>query len=178
MSRRNIVLTGFTGTGKSTIGKIIAQKLSMRFIDIDSEIERIEGINVNDIFARYGERYLRRLEEKIINDRLILDNVVIATGKGTMLDKDKVDIIREKGIVIHLKARPDVIVRNLSRGTKYSTYFSDEEIKKRVNEMLNKRREFYNSNDFEVDVSDMTPEEASEKIIRMVEINKEMKLCP
>lgn len=168
MSRRNIVLTGFTGTGKSTVGRIIAEKLSMRFIDIDMEIERIEGLNINGIFARYGERYLRRLEEKIINDKLILDDVVIATGKSTVLDKNKIDAIREKGIVIYLKARPDVILKNISGGGENKTYSFSEEMKKRISEMLDKRREFYRNNDFEIDVSDMTPEEVSEQILRMV----------
>ena len=84
-----ISLIGHMGSGKTTIGKLIQKKLLYSFIDSDYEIEKKLQLSINDIFKQFGEEYFRLQEKKVIHDILVLDKpVVIATGGGSILDKD------------------------------------------------------------------------------------------
>ena len=117
---KNIILTGFMGSGKSTIGRIIAKKLEHSyFLDTDSLIEHFENRSISDIFESDGEEYFREAEKRVFNwIKNDVKNGVISTGGGLPMF---VPEIKEAGIVIYLKVEFDEIINRLS----------DEEIKKR-----------------------------------------------
>ena len=81
---KNIVLVGLMGAGKSSVGKLLAQKLNLSFVDTDEFIEKQENIKISDIFSKYGEQYFRDLENKVISDLATKTSLVISTGGGSV----------------------------------------------------------------------------------------------
>ena len=84
-SKKNIVLIGMMGSGKSSIGKILSKKLNINFIDIDRKIEEVESLSISDIFKKNGENYFRKIEEKISLKYLKSENNVISLGVEDLL---------------------------------------------------------------------------------------------
>lgn len=112
---KNIVLIGFMGTGKSSIGVRLAHRLKKQFVDVDSEIENITGMSVSEIFRRHGERRFRS-EERLMAEKLgKRKGLVIATGGGLVLDKENVKALRENGILICLEASAQEIYERTNR---------------------------------------------------------------
>ncbi len=161
---RNIVLTGFMGTGKSTVGKLAADRLNLQFVDTDEAIESRMQQTVSDIFSIYGEQYFREKENEIIKEYACLGNQVIATGGGAVLNPDNMDNLRANGLIILLKARPEVIYRNVFRGNNRPLLKSQNPLE-RIKELLEERDSFYKNNDWEIDVSDIAVEEVVDRII-------------
>lgn len=117
---KNIVLIGFMGTGKSTVGLKVAEKLKMEFVDMDREIEKITGMTISELFKRHGEVRFRS-EEKLMAQKLShRNNQVIATGGGIVLQEENVKALQENGILICLDAdAADIFERvNRKRGTR------------------------------------------------------------
>ena len=97
--KRNIVLTGMPSSGKSTVGKQLAQTLNMRFIDTDNEIERVSGKKISEIFENLGEDAFRDLESKVVEDVSAKQNCVIATGGGAILRDRNIMLLKGNGTV-------------------------------------------------------------------------------
>jgi shikimate kinase len=112
---RTIVMVGLMGAGKTSIGKRLAQRLGLSFIDADHEIETAAGCTIEEIFERYGEAAFRDGERKIIQRLLERPPHVLATGGGAFIDPDTRARIKEAGISVWLKADLDVLVRRVSR---------------------------------------------------------------
>jgi len=102
MDFKNISLIGFMGSGKSTVGKILAKKLGYLFIDLDRVIELDQEKEIRDIFKIYGEKYFRELETKVIKKIYKNKNCVFACGGGVVKRKENMGVIRENSIVIYL----------------------------------------------------------------------------
>ena len=112
---KNVIIIGFMGTGKSSVGIRMAQRLHYQFVDMDREIERLTGMSVADIFRRCGETRFRS-EEKLLARKLAgRSNLVIATGGGTVLQPENIDVLEENGVVICLEAAPEDILQRVSR---------------------------------------------------------------
>ena len=90
------------GSGKTSIGKIFAKRMSMGFMDLDEEIIKDEKCSISEIFDKFGEKKFRRLENEKLLSTLKLDNYVISTGGGVVMNLDNVKIMRENGCIIHL----------------------------------------------------------------------------
>jgi shikimate kinase len=112
---KNLVLIGFMGTGKSTIGFRLAQKLGMEFIDMDREIETVSGLSVADLFKQYGEVRFRSEEGLMAKKLGTREDTVIATGGGTVLSSDNINALSENGILICLDAQPEDIFARVNR---------------------------------------------------------------
>lgn len=97
--KRNIVLTGMPSSGKSTVGKQLAQTLNMRFIDTDNEIERVSGKKISEIFENLGEDAFRDIESKVVEDVSAKQNCVIATGGGAILRDRNIMLLKGNGTV-------------------------------------------------------------------------------
>jgi shikimate kinase len=162
---KNIVLTGFMGTGKTTVGKKVATTLHFNFVDTDKLVEKMAGMSVAEIFEKYGEEYFRKLEKAAVVKVSRLKNHVIATGGGVVLNPSNIVQLRKNGVVIRLKARPEVILRNISK-TKERPLLAVEDPEKRIRELLEEREPFYRFADYTIDVSDKTIEEVAEEVIR------------
>jgi len=112
----NIVLTGLSGSGKTTLGRMAADVLGMLFVDMDDIIVEKAGMSINDIFAKYGERYFRDLEAAAAQKAATLSGTIIATGGGVVLREENMRVLRRSGRVIFLDRSPARIAEELDCG--------------------------------------------------------------
>ena len=111
----SLVLVGMMGAGKSSIGRKLAQRLGLPFVDADSEIERAAGMSISDIFSEHGEPYFRAGEARVIARLLDAGPQVLATGGGAFMHPQSRDAIRAKGVSVWLKADHDVLMKRIKR---------------------------------------------------------------
>lgn len=112
---RPIVLVGLMGSGKSTIGRRLAARLNMRFIDSDDEIERVSGMPISEIFARFGESHFRNGERRVISRLLDGQPLVLATGGGAFMNEETRQAIQDKATSIWLDADIPTLVERVGR---------------------------------------------------------------
>lgn len=112
---RSIVLVGLMGSGKSTIGRRLAQRLGMRFADADDEIERAAGMTISDIFARFGEAHFRDGERRVISRLLAGRPMVLATGGGAFVNEETRTLILQDSLCIWLDADIPTLVERVGR---------------------------------------------------------------
>ena len=116
-NKQNIILTGFMGCGKTSAGKAAAGLLGMCFLDIDSEIERAEGMAIPDIFKERGEGYFREAESGVVR-RLAEEGItdtVVATGGGIVKNPENMRLLREMGLIVYLSASPEKLLANIGK---------------------------------------------------------------
>ncbi len=148
----NIVFTGYMASGKSAVGRRLAALFNMPFYDTDSLIEEKCNMAIPQIFAKSGEDYFRKAEAEVIKEVSGLDNAVISTGGGAVLDKENIDALRERGVIINLEPTEEVIKARLSGedGTRpLIKGNSIDEIIARFNE----RKPYYDNCDFKIKVT-------------------------
>lgn len=160
---KNIVLTGFMGTGKTTAGKLVASKLGLSFVDVDAYIEKKAGMRISDIFEQFGEEYFRDLETECIGDIVQKKNLVIATGGGAVLRKKNVQLLRQNGVIVHLDATLDTILKHTSRSE--NRPLLQGQTAEQVKQRLASRTEFYQDCDFTVCVDGRTPIQVAQRIV-------------
>ncbi len=107
---KNIYLVGFMGSGKSTVGKLLASKLDLTFVDVDKLIEEKEKRSIKEIFEKEGEPYFRNLEKVEINNLSKSENYVVSTGGGLGADLDNMKLMKETGYVVWLDVNLDTIL--------------------------------------------------------------------
>src|SRR5580700_11044690 len=117
LGRRSIVLVGMMGAGKSSVGRRLAARLGLAFIDADTEIEAAAGMSIADIFSAHGEAYFRSGEARVIARLLEGGPQVMATGGGAIINSDTRAAIRAKAVSIWLNAEYDVLLRRVKRRT-------------------------------------------------------------
>ena len=113
MTGGNVFLVGMMGAGKSTVGRLLARRLRLRFIDSDHEIEARCGVKVPVVFEIEGEAGFRAREQQVIGELTQLDGVVLATGGGAILSEDNRRRLAERGTVVYLRARPEDLYRRV-----------------------------------------------------------------
>lgn len=111
---QNIALIGFMGSGKSTVGKILAQKTRGRLFDIDAHVERAEGISIQEIFEDNGEAHFRKLERKTLRQALQQQNSIVACGGGVVLDRSNRSVLHTHATVVWLWAKPRTVFRRIA----------------------------------------------------------------
>ncbi len=115
LGRRSVVLVGMMGAGKSSIGRRLAARLAIPFVDADTEIEKAAGMPISEIFSIHGEPYFRAGETRVIARLLESGPQVLATGGGAFMNADTRASIRAKGISVWLRATLDVLYRRIKR---------------------------------------------------------------
>ena len=165
----NLILIGFRGTGKSTIGNRVAEQLGRKFIDIDGYIEKQEGTSIKKIFAQKGEDRFRELEKMAINEVCALDKLVIATGGGAVLNNENVENMKRNGFVILLESDADTIYERLIKDTDRNSQrpkLTEKNALDEIKHLLSVRYQYYhNSADFVLDTSFDSIENVCEKIV-------------
>ena len=108
--KQNIVLIGMPSCGKTTSGKLLAQELGKEFIDTDLEIVKKAGMQIPEIFEKFGEEYFRNLESEVIKELSVKQSLVIATGGGAVLRPENVDALRQNGKIIFIDRPLDMLI--------------------------------------------------------------------
>jgi len=153
MYLKNISLIGFMGSGKSTIGKILADNLNYLFIDTDKLIEYIYGISISDIFKISGESYFRSIENKIISKIYCNKNCVFACGGGSFNNEDNIKIIRQNSLVIYLSMTEEEAYNRLKDSKNRPLLFVEVDLKQRINDIMSERLDIYVNNcDLKIDI--------------------------
>ncbi len=156
--KSNLILTGFMGTGKTSLGKLLAEKLGRGFVDLDQKIEQDTGLSIPQIFEMYGEKYFRELEKKAVAEVSQRRNLVIATGGGTVKDEENISMLKSSGMMICLTTEPEEIFRRTERrGERPVLDESAEDRLATIKKLLAEREKFYAQADYTVDTTDWSP---------------------
>ena len=144
--------------GKSTIGPILANTLGWEFYDLDKEVEKREGMKITELFNQKGEEYFRKSETKILRELLSRNEAIISLGGGAIASDENFGIIKSSGKVIYLKSSPEIVYKRLRFKRDRPAFIfegeelpSKEEFLKRINELLEERKKYYEQCDFIID---------------------------
>ncbi len=162
---KTIILTGMSGSGKSTAGKFLSEKTGMKFFDIDEHIILNEKKSINEIFAQNGENYFRELETKTIKDVFVHENLVISLGGGAFENEQTRNFLLANSIVIYLKTSPETILERL-RNANDRPLLNNNMNYKRIEEILNSRKNNYELANFTVITDNKNIEEIASEILR------------
>ena len=161
---RTLVLVGLMGAGKTCIGRELANRLGLPFVDADTEIETAAGCSIEDIFNMYGEAEFRAGERRVIA-RLMNDPVhILATGGGAFLDTKTRELVREKGISIWLRASLDLLVNRVSRRTN-RPLLKDGNQREILERLMEERYPTYEQADIVVDSGREPPEITADRVV-------------
>ena len=163
-----VVITGFMGTGKSSVGRALAEKLRIPFVDTDDLVEVNEGRVVSQIFADDGEAYFRNLEKRAIGEALAVEGAVVATGGGAVLDAENLRRLKAAAPLVCLAARPEVIEQRTREQAGARPLLSKAGNRERIETMLLERAEAYSSADIQIDTSDRDVEGLVDEIIELI----------
>jgi shikimate kinase len=136
LGRRSVVLVGMMGAGKSSVGRRLAVRLGVPFVDADAEIESAAGMTIPEIFAQHGESYFRAGEARVIARLLEQGPQVLATGGGAVMDANTRALIRDKGVSVWLKADLDILLKRTKRR-------GDRPLADKIKELLPQREPIY-----------------------------------
>ncbi|TBR17858.1 shikimate kinase [bacterium] len=164
----NIYLVGFMGTGKTVTGRVLAKKLSRRYLDLDELIEEKERMSIPEIFSKNGEAYFRRLENETLKIISSGQDLIVSCGGGIVVNKDNIDIMKKTGTIFCLTASADVILKRTSA-------FSNRPLlnvanpKEKIESMLKERSPFYALADHTIDTSNhLYAEDTANKIMEFL----------
>jgi shikimate kinase len=163
--RNNIVFIGFMGSGKTSIGRLVAHRLGFQFVDTDAVIVERAGMQISEIFARHGEPWFRDQETAALRSLGILQRAVLSTGGGVVLRPENRAVLRELGFVVWLTASEEVIYERVSRNKK-RPLLQTEDPRATVHELLEKRKALYaEAAQFTLDSSALKHEDAANAVI-------------
>ncbi len=166
--KKNLVLTGMMGVGKSTIGKNLAQKLSYNFVDIDRTIESREGSSINLIFKNKSESYFRKLENEISLEKLKKKNTVISLGGGAFLNKSIRREIKNTSVSFWLDVDVSELIKRLKK-TKKRPLLYNKNLNVTVNKIYLERKKTYSEADFRIKCNFLGPDKIVDKILKLYE---------
>lgn len=166
-----IFLTGFMGSGKTTIGRTLAENMSLDFVDLDDVIEEQAGKSISEIFEESSEKVFREMERTALDKTMSMDNVIIATGGGTPCFGNNMERMNTKGLTVYLKLSADRLFDRLKDETEERPLiqgFSEDQLKNYITRNLQEREGCYRQAQFYVAVKDYSPEEIAEQISSQV----------
>ncbi|MFA6635953.1 MAG: shikimate kinase [Candidatus Omnitrophota bacterium] len=166
---KNIVLTGFMGTGKTAVAKELSVKMSMPHVSVDKTIESREKKTINEIFRVKGETYFRNLEREIIKELSSEQGCrIIDCGGGAVIDRENLKNLKASGTVFCLWASPEAILKRVGSSSDRPLLNVKDPVKK-IEELLEKRKSCYLESDFHIDTTGLCPDEVADEIRRMLD---------
>ncbi len=163
---KNVYLIGMMGSGKTSSGKVLAEMLSVPFIDLDDRIVSKAGRSINEIFNLYGESYFRNMEHEMLAEVSKGSNEIIATGGGVVLNPISCALMKNSGLVIYLKTSIDVLWER-TKTKKDRPLLQTADPKKTLVELFKMRAPLYEQNSSKSFLTDRkTPEEVAEEIYK------------
>jgi shikimate kinase len=164
-----VVITGFMGTGKTSVGRALAAQLERPFVDTDALIESSEGSSVTEIFATDGEAHFRAAEKRALAEALEVAGAVVATGGGAVLDPDNLAMIRAAAPLVCLTAPPEVIVERTKEQGDVRPLLHGHDPRVRVEQLLAERAEAYAKADLSIDTSSRPVADIVDQVARFLE---------
>lgn len=140
---RHVVLIGFMGTGKTTVGTRLARELGREFVDIDHEIESVSGMTISEMFRKYGETRFRSEEHLATAKLAARRGLVISTGGGWVLRDQNVQILKPVGLLVWLKAEPELVFNRVMRKKHSRPLLKHINSAAEINEMMEARKKYY-----------------------------------
>lgn len=160
----NIVLVGFMGTGKTSVGKGLARRLGLEFLDMDKVIVERQNKSIQQIFAENGEPFFRMLEKNLAKELSAQKGRVIATGGGIVLNPDNIKAFSGTGLVVCLTATPEAILKRVERDTTRPLLATGDKMTK-ITELLNARKHLYDAIPVRIDTSALQVPDVINRII-------------
>ncbi len=166
-NKKNIVLIGMMGAGKSTIAHLLDEKLKdFQYLDIDKEIEKLAKKHIEEIFAIEGEAHFRKLEHDLIAKYANYHNQVIATGGGIVENPDNIELLKKNSVIFYLKASVDELLARVRKtNINHRPMLKHPNPKERLIELIKKREPFYKMADFEINTEKKELIEIADEII-------------
>lgn len=169
----NIVLIGFRGTGKSTVGKLLANRLRRDFVDSDNYVESYTGKTIKHIFEDMGEEGFRKLEADVIAKLSKMDNKIIATGGGATLREDNVRNLKDNGFLILLEATPEIIHSRIAQDENTMRQRPSLTNRKPIDEIKHliehRKMSYQNAADYTINTSRVSRNDIVNEIIAVIE---------
>ena len=164
----NLIVTGFMGTGKTSVGQKVAQRLGLEFVDMDALIETREGMTVAEIFCRRGKAHFRCLETALCHELATRWGLVIATGGGTLIPDENRELLSASGLVVCLTASPDEILRRLE-ATEDRPLLDAPDRRTRIAALLAQRAKAYRRIPLHVDTTGLTVAQTADRVMALLD---------
>ncbi len=160
----HVVLVGLPGSGKSTVGAMLGERMSRTFLDFDLEIERREGMPVTQIFGERGETGFRQLERKLTEELRDVGNMVVAPGGGWIMDQEGVAMLRPPAVMIYLRVRPETALRRLAGAVGGRPLLNRPDPLAELQTIFEARRALYQAADHEIGTELLTAQQVTDQV--------------
>jgi shikimate kinase len=172
--QKNIFLTGFMGSGKTTTAKRLAQAMGCSFYDLDELIEKKEGVTVSEIFNRFGEEHFRKLETSVLSEKLMSEPPSIySLGGGTICFSDNLTLTKKNGLLVYLELPPKALVQRLRENHDHRPLLKSDktDLSEKVLTLLKQREPFYKQAHLVVNGINLDIKDLQTKLIALLEKN-------
>jgi shikimate kinase len=165
----NIVLIGLRGSGKTMVGRILAQKLGREFIEMDELVTRRAGLSIPEIVKKHGWERFRELEEEVTSRVAKLENIINASGGGVVTSKKNIVKLKQKGVLVWLQAKVGTLVKRTEEDSQRPPLAGGRTAREDMEITYKERKALYQqAADLVIDTEDKTPEEVAETIINLL----------
>ncbi len=169
MTQPNIILTGFMGTGKTTLGRLLAEKIGYEFIDTDALIEKQISQTIAELFEEQGEAAFRKLESDLVEGLAQKEGLVIATGGGLVLDPNNVAVLSKTGKIICLTASPEEILARVAKQQDVRPLLQEKDPKAKIIDLLQQRDSVYRQFP-QLSTSDSSPDKLIGELLKLIQL--------
>lgn len=167
ISKKHVILIGMMGTGKTTVGQVLAKKTSLPWKDTDKEIEQVIGMTIAQYFSKFGEKEFRKLETEKLRELLSKSPAIITTGGGVVLKEENRKLLSQNGFVIQLKAQPEVIIKRIQQAKEMRPLLVGN-IQEKVYTIMRARKGLYDFADWTIDTTELSVDQVVEHIIHLL----------
>lgn len=173
--KTNVALIGFMGVGKTVVGKVLAEKLNRKFVELDSLIERKADKSIPDIFQEDGEIAFRELEIEVTKEVSQKERMIIACGGGIVLNQINSDRLRQKSVIVYLTASPEVILKRILRSGTERPLLKTPDKALEIRDLLKLREPFYErAADIKINTSKLNVDLVADRIITRLKENESL----
>ena len=164
----NIVLIGYRGTGKSVVGKLVAERLRIKCIAMDEKIVQKAGMSIPDIVENHGWTIFRDMESEVAKELAKFDNIIIDTGGGIIERPENIKALKRNSLIVWLKASVNTIVSRIQGGAERPSLTGGKSFTEEVAEVLEQRNPKYrNAAQYGIDTDRLTPEQVADRVIEI-----------
>jgi shikimate kinase len=165
MKKRNIILLGFMGTGKTVTGRVLAERTGLELVDMDSLIEQRQGKTIPEIFAQNGEPAFRDLERELVQELSQRSGIIISTGGGVVLNPANIADFEKNGLVVCLTASPETVFKRVEKDTNRPLLSGDK--KAQIATLLEKRKPLYSAIRHGINTDELTDVQTADLILKL-----------